>query len=283
MHATPLSSRSSTTSSSSTSPPALAVVTGAASGIGAALTTALLARGLDVVAIDLDASAIDPRADRVSLDVRDADAMAALADRCAGRPARYVFANAGIGGAPGDALQLADAAWQWAWDVNVLGALRTLRLWWPHLRAAQGRAVATLSSAALTSFPGAGPYRASKAALLAALEGLHYQAQGSGVGVHALCPGLVRSDIGDLDRYPEAEALRPPPGTPPNPFAAFVAEAMRTAEPASAFAERVLHELDAGTAPFYWLTHPATRGWIEARHRTIESGLPPFNDFGAPA
>ena len=260
----------------------LAVVTGAASGIGQALTDALLARGHDVIAIDRDTANIDPRAQRFALDVRDADGMAGLAERFSGRPASHVFANAGSGGAPGDLLQLADDAWQWAWDVNFLGAVRTLRLWWPHLCAGRGKAVATLSPAALTSFPGAGPYRASKAALLAALEGLHYQAKGSGVGVHALCPGMVRSEIVNFDRYPEAAALRPPPGTPPNPFAAHVAEAMRSAEPAPAFAERVLQGLDEG-APFYWLTHPGTRTWIAGRHRTIEQSLPPFADFGAPA
>jgi len=158
---------------------ALAVVTGAASGIGQALTSALLARGRDVVAIDRDTASVDSRALRISLDVRDADGMARLAERFAGRPASHVFANAGVGGVPGDLLQLSDAAWQWAWDVNFLGALRTLRLWWPHLCAGHGKAVATLSAAALMSFPGAGPYRASKAALLAALEGLHYQSKGT--------------------------------------------------------------------------------------------------------
>lgn len=270
----------------SASPPAanaapIAVVTGAGAGIGLALAGALLARGHEVIAIDRDVSAVDPRAERVALDVRDAEGMAALATRHAGRPASHVFANAGIGGMPGDVLDLADEAWRWAFEVNVLGALRTLRLWWPHLRAGSGRAVATLSPAAMMSFPGAGPYRASKAALLAALEGLHYQARGSGVGVHALCPGTVRSDILQLDRYPEAAALRPPPGTPPSPFAAHVAAAMAAGEPAPAFAERVLRDLDAG-APFYWQTHPGTGGWIAGRHRAIERGLAPFSDFGAP-
>jgi short-subunit dehydrogenase len=79
--------------------------------------------------------------------------------------------------------------------------------------------------------------------LLAALEGLHYQAHGTGVAVHALCPGMVRSDILDLQRYPEAGPLRPASGKPPNPFEAHVARAMRHAEPASDFAERVLQGL----------------------------------------
>jgi 2-keto-3-deoxy-L-fuconate dehydrogenase len=266
----------------SASPPPFAVVTGAGSGIGLALADALLTRGIDVVAIDRDTSAIDASALRFDVDVRDAGGMARVAQQFAGRPASHVFANAGIGGAMGDVLGLADDAWQWAFDVNVLGAIRTLRLWWPHLCEGRGKAVATLSSAALQSFPGAGPYRATKAALLAALEGLHYQSKGSGVSVHALCPGMVGTDIANLGRYPEADALLPPPGTAPNPFAAHVAQAMRHAENAPAFAGRVLQGLDAG-APFYWQTHPETASWVRARHRSIEQALPPFSDFGAPA
>jgi NAD(P)-dependent dehydrogenase (short-subunit alcohol dehydrogenase family) len=263
----------------------VAVVTGAASGIGSALTQSLLARDCRVVAIDLDTDAVDERAERFSLDVRDAEAMHSLAHRYAGTAATHVFANAGIGGAPGDVLGLPDGAWQWAWEVNFLGALRTLRAWWPHLRLGRGKAVATLSAAAMTSFPGAGPYRASKAALLAALEGLHYQSQGVGAGVtvHALCPGMVRTDILNVTRYPEAsaEAVRASAVVPTNPFTEHVTRAMQHAEPASAFAERVLDRLQAGDAPFYWLTHPESRAWIDARHRTIESSGPPFSDFGA--
>jgi 2-keto-3-deoxy-L-fuconate dehydrogenase len=259
----------------------LAVVTGAGAGIGRALTAELLDRGCDVVAIDRDTASVDSRAERVELDVRDAEGMAKLAARFSGRPASHVFANAGVGGMPGDLLGLPDEAWQWVWDVNVLGALRTLRLWWPHLCAGRGKAVATLSPAGMMSFPGAGPYRASKAALLAALEGLHYQAKGSGVTVHAMCPGTVRTDILDLGRYPEAAAWPTPAGTAPNPFAAHVAAAMLAGEPPPAYATRVLRDLDAG-APFYWHTQPGSRAWIAGRHRAIEQGLQPFNDFGAP-
>jgi hypothetical protein len=43
----------------------------------------------------------------------------------------------------------------------------------------------------------------------------------------------------------------------------------------------VLRDLDAG-APFYWHAHAGSRAWIAGRHRAIEQGLVPFNDFGAP-
>lgn len=270
--------------SSSSSVP-LAIVTGAGSGIGLALTQALLLRGTEVVAIDHDVSALaslDARIHAHALDVRDAAAMAQLSAAFANRPVSHVFANAGIGGMPGDVLSLDDAAWSWAWDVNVVAAMRTLRLWWPNLVAGGGKAVATVSAAAVQSFPGAGPYRATKAALLAALEGLWYEAAGSGVGVHALCPGMVRSEIMNLPRYAEFAPLagdRPPR---PNPFSEHVKAAMAGAEPAAVFAERVLDGLAAG-APFYWFTHPETMAWTEARQCAISEGQQPFSDFRAPA
>jgi 2-keto-3-deoxy-L-fuconate dehydrogenase len=255
--------------------PALAVVTGAGSGIGRALVLDLLARGYEVVAIDLDRGSIDPRSHRVALDVRNAAGMAAVAQQFAGRPAKLVFANAGVGGPACDVLASPDAAWQWVWDVNVMGALRTLRLWWPHLCAGHGHAVASLSAAALQSFPGAGPYRASKAAL----EGLYDERAGSGVSVHALCPGMVRTEIGRPERFADFNAAGAGLAGPPNAFAAHMARAMAVAETPDAFAQRVLDELTAGTVPFYWMTHPETRGWIDGRHRAVAAGRGPFVDF----
>lgn len=86
---------------------------------------------------------------------------------------------------------------------------------------------------------------------LAALEGLHDRARGSGVSVHALCPGLVRTPILEQTRHPEA------------------------------LASRALSELDAG-APFYGLRHEDTRAWIAGRRRAIEHGAAPFSGFASP-
>ena len=256
----------------------LAVVTGAGSGIGLALTNALLARGIEVVAVDRDTSRLDGRVRAYEFDVRDGAAMRELAGSLSARPVRHLFANAGVG-VSGDVLSSPEQAWQWAWDVNVVSVIRTLRLWWPHLVAGRGAAVVTVSAAALQSYPGAGPYRASKPALLSALAGLYYQARDSGVGVHALCPGLVRTDITEVHRYAETGHAAP---AAPNPFEDFMRTAVRDAEPADAFARRVLDGLDGG-APFYWFTHPETLGWVEGRHHGVVRAGTPFADFGAPA
>lgn len=249
----------------------LAVVTGAASGIGLALTRELAARSIDVIAIDRNPISPDfPGViQAVRLDIRDDEAMQELADTYHGRQLHYLFANAGIA-APGSVLGAAKEQWQRAWDINTMGPLNTLRCWWPNLKLAQGKAVVTASAAALLSYPGAPLYRATKAALLSMMEGLYYEAQGSGISLHVLCPGMVQSNI-------VAEAIREKGGAASDPLSLYLLEAMRTAEPAEHFAGRVLDELD-GSAPFYWLTHAGTVAAIEQRrHALIAEGRPPVD------
>jgi len=245
----------------------LAVVTGAASGIGLALTHELVARSIDVIAIDKAEMPFHgiPHITAVQLDISDADAMQQLAADFASRPLDYLFANAGIA-APGSVFGATPDDWQRAWAVNTMGPLNTLRSWWPHLKQARGKAVVTVSVAALLSYPGAALYRATKAALLSMLESLYYETRESGVALHALCPGMVQSRI--------IENARPPGAPPPtDPFSLYLIEAMRNAEPAQAFARRVLDGLENG-APFYWLTHDKSLPAIAARHRGIIDGRP---------
>ncbi len=107
---------------------------------------------------------------------------------------------------------------------------------------------------------------------LAFMAGIVHR-EGAGVG--------AAHEVRPMSTTARAARARPPSGTPPNPFATHVAAAMLTAEPAAAFAERVLQDLDRG-APFYWHAQPGPRAWIAGRHRAIGQGLMPFNDFGAP-
>ncbi|HJV50189.1 MAG TPA: SDR family oxidoreductase [Noviherbaspirillum sp.] len=252
----------------------LAVVTGAASGIGLALSTELSKRDVDVIAIDKDPCpfASMPGITTAQFDIRDTSAMQALAETYAGRPLDYLFANAGIA-APGSVFGASDDDWQRAWAVNTMGPLNTLRCWWPHLKAAGGTAVVTASAAALLTYPGAPLYRASKAALLSMLESLYYETQGSGVSLHVLCPGMVRSNI-IVNAKKESAAVQS------DRLTSMLEQAMRAAEPAEDFARRVLDGLDA--APFYWLTHDKTVGAMEKRHHALViEGRPPvtFEDM----
>ncbi|QEL65577.1 hypothetical protein OTERR_21010 [Oryzomicrobium terrae] len=255
----------------------LAVVTGAASGIGFALSQELAARGNDVIAIDWAPPPFRdaPRITALQADVSDAAAMQRIAAAFARRPLAYLFANAGIA-APGSVFGASAQDWQHAWAVNTLGPLHTLRSWWPHLEAAGGSAIVTVSAAALLAYPGAPLYRTTKAALLSLLEGLYYETRDSGVTLHALCPGLVQSGILDNARLRHGAALAD------TPLTRYLDDALRRAEPARDFARRVLDDLAAEPPPpFYWLPHPDTRAGVEQRQYGVLDGGHPTLAFGA--
>lgn len=119
----------------STTPPSLAVVTGAAGGIGAALAKALQARGARLVLADIDSDALDRVAARtgssaVPTDVADPDAVEALAGRAEG--ASLVCLNAGVVGTDlGAPWEVSARDWNRVFDVNVGGVVNGLRAFVP--------------------------------------------------------------------------------------------------------------------------------------------------------
>lgn len=189
-----------------------AVVTGAASGIGLALTTRLLGEGARVVMADVEASALDEASTRlradggdvlaVLTDVRDAEAVDALAARAADAygVVQYVFANAGVsvGGATWD-VTVAD--WQWIMGVNVFGVAHMVHSFVPPLVASglPGRVCVTASVAGYLNQPGFGAYNATKHAVVGIAESLAADLReiDSLVGVTLLAPWFVRTRIAD--------------------------------------------------------------------------------------
>lgn len=249
-------------------PNPLAVVTGAASGIGLALTLDLVGRSYDVIAIDKDPFPYDgmPNVMTARIDVTDQAAMHGFIDEIQPRRLDYLFANAGIG-APGSVMEATLQDWDRAFSVNTLGPLNTLRCWWPYLTEARGKAVVTVTAAALMTHQGAALYRASKVALLSILESFYYETRESGVSLHALCPGVVQTNI-------VVNTLKDKPGLEPDVFTKYLLDTMDASEPADRFAKRVLDELE-GSPPFYWVTHPETFAAIRIRHRAVVNGSCP--------
>jgi NAD(P)-dependent dehydrogenase (short-subunit alcohol dehydrogenase family) len=166
----------------------VAVVTGAASGIGRALARAFAEREMRVVLADLQADALDPVAAElrdagaevvaVATDVAVADQVSALAEQAQEAFGRVhvVCHNAGVfaGGLSWEA-PLADYAW--VFDVNVWGVIHGVRAFTPLQLAhgEPGHVVITASMAALTSAPFCAPYYMSKHAVLALAESLHLE------------------------------------------------------------------------------------------------------------
>jgi len=183
----------------------VAVVTGAASGIGLALARRLKAEGMELVLADLDREALEGAeaelgAFAMPADIRDPQSVRALADAALAHfgAVHLLCSNAGVSRMAGiERLTIED--WRWLFDVNLFGAVNAIEAFLPLLKAnSEGGHV--LFTASLSSFyptRAQAAYGATKYALAALGEtlALELQAEGAKVGVTLLCPGPVRTNI----------------------------------------------------------------------------------------
>lgn len=169
------------------------LVSGGASGIGAALATAHALAGDTVVVADLHPR--DPS--HVQLDVRDREAFAAVARAVVDRHGRIdvFYDNAGIAVA-GGIEELTPEHWDSAIDVNLRGVIHGVEAVYPVMRAqGHGHIVITASLAGLIPVPLLGPYTVTKHAVVALARVLRLEAAASGVRVSALCPAFVQTPM----------------------------------------------------------------------------------------
>jgi NAD(P)-dependent dehydrogenase (short-subunit alcohol dehydrogenase family) len=189
----------------------VALVTGGASGIGAALGRELAGRGAVVVLADRDDARAEAarimasggRAEAATLDVRDASAVASLVADVFSRHGRldYLFNNAGIA-VGGEALDLRLEDWRDAVEVNLMGVVHGVQAAWPRmLEQGFGHVVNTASMAAFLPTAMAAPYAATKSAVFALSRALRLEGAPHGVRVSVLCPGVVRTPILDGGRH----------------------------------------------------------------------------------
>jgi NAD(P)-dependent dehydrogenase (short-subunit alcohol dehydrogenase family) len=186
---------------------AVALVTGGASGIGAALGRELARRGAYVVLADRDEPEVRAEAERIAasgaraegraLDVRDAAAVASLVAVVFERHGRldYLLNNAGIA-VGGEAVSLRLEDWREAVEVNLMGVVHGVQAAWPRLvRQGFGHVVNTASMAAFLPTALAAPYGTTKSAVLALSLALRLEGEPRGLRVSALCPGVIRTPI----------------------------------------------------------------------------------------
>jgi NAD(P)-dependent dehydrogenase (short-subunit alcohol dehydrogenase family) len=239
----------------------VAVVTGAASGIGRALCERFAREGMKVVLADVDAAALadaeralraqGARVLAVPTDVTRADALSALAERTleAFGAVHVVCNNAGVFAA-GPSWQAPLSDYEFVLGVNVWGVIHGIRTFVPILleRGEEGHVVNTASMAALTSMPLTAAYTASKHAVLAMSETLYHELRGRGapIGVSALCPEAVATGIGYSERV-RPPHLRRKAGEGEGPEFALVEQAIRGAiaqgTPPGQIAARVLRAI----------------------------------------
>jgi NAD(P)-dependent dehydrogenase (short-subunit alcohol dehydrogenase family) len=159
-----------------------ALVTGAARGIGAAITARLRAGGLDVLTIDRDEVA-DHRLDIVSGELPDLGDI----DIC--------VSNAAITDTIAPAHRMTPEQWQRDLDVNLTGAFRVVQACLPGMRERRfGRVVVISSGAARAGLPGQVAYAASKAGLIGMVKTIAAENAGRGITANAVLPGMVATE-----------------------------------------------------------------------------------------
>jgi NAD(P)-dependent dehydrogenase (short-subunit alcohol dehydrogenase family) len=243
---------------------AVAVVTGAASGIGFALADALLAEGCNVVLADVEEEALAhaeerlgaTRAERVHTvrtDVSDLTAVERLAASTLGRFGRVdvVCNNAGVSTFTTiDHLTIGD--WEWVLGVDLWGVIHGVHAFLPIMleQGTPARIVNTASVAGLMSgIAFLAPYAVAKVGVVSLSETLRAEmaAAGAPVGVSVLCPGFTdtsvldsdrnrpdrhgvetRSDGGEAWRDMARAGMRGPTGKQPSELASMVVDAIRT-------------------------------------------------------
>lgn len=193
----------------------VALVTGAASGIGLAMANRFAAAGMHVVLTDIEAEPLDKAVlevaahgtsvEGVICDVRsNADHEAAVKQAVALGGVHVLCNNAGVSGGGGVLWESNDEDWAWTIDVNLYGVIRGIRAAVPTMiEQGEGHVVNTASMAGLTSMPGTGAYSVAKHGVVVMSELLTHElamAGHDGIGVSVLCPGWVATNLMESDR-----------------------------------------------------------------------------------
>jgi NAD(P)-dependent dehydrogenase (short-subunit alcohol dehydrogenase family) len=205
-----------------------AFVTGAASGIGLGIATALAQAGAKVMLCDIEEAPLSAAVaalkktnadvDRVKADVSLKAELQAAAEATTARygNVHILVNNAGVGGG-GPYGMWTDQGWNWTLGVNLMAVIWGIEIFGPLIEkhGEGGHIVSTASIAGMIS-GNSGPYNVSKYGVVALSEGLRIELAPRGIGVSVLCPGFIRTEIVNSRRNlpPRfAGAFRGPPPT----------------------------------------------------------------------
>ncbi len=254
----------------------VAVVTGAASGIGLAVASRLAQEGMRVVLADIERG---PLADAVAklegaghevlgvpTDVSKWEDLQRLADRTVSTfgQVNVVHNNAGVVRA-GRLEELTLADWEWVIGVDLWSVIYGVKTFLPLIRkAGEGHIVNTASSAGLQASSEIGPYNVAKFGVVALTETLQLElaADQSAIGASVLCPGAIDTQI------TESERNRPEPAAETETnrrFSKMAGQVVGQGHSPESVAELVLAGIRDQS--FWILTHPE---WIDVLRRRVE-------------
>ncbi len=264
----------------------VAVVTGAASGIGKSLAESFLREGMRIVLSDIDEKALEMVTNqlknkggdviRVITDVSDPDSVNNLAERTIEKYKRVdiLCNNAGVGFGNGAVWENSIQDWNWVLGVNLMGTIHGIKTFVPIMEKQNTKChiINTSSSAGIGIGAGSSPYAVSKHGVVALSESLFndLSMRGSMIGVSVLCPGFVNTNILDpLRSRPERFGTYIPVSQPSQ--AAMIDGAFKYAienglDP-DVVADKAVKGIKEGQ--FYILTHPEVYDMAKARCESI--------------
>jgi NAD(P)-dependent dehydrogenase (short-subunit alcohol dehydrogenase family) len=204
----------------------VALVTGAAGGIGRAAALGFARAGASVVVADVNeaggnetvalAEAAGGRAKFVHADVASSESVQQMVDTTIAEFGRldYAHNNAGVAGEQGDVGEIAEAEWDRVQGVMLRGVFLCMKYEIPHLLATGGAIVNTASGAGLIAYPGQSPYVSSKHGVIGLTKTAAMEYGVRGVRINAVCPGtvitpMVEAVIQDPNVEPALIALHP--------------------------------------------------------------------------
>lgn len=264
-----------------------AFVTGAASGIGLGIATALAQAGAKVMLCDIEKPALDKALETLRRTNADVDGVIAdvslkeeLQRAAEATTARYgkvhiLVNNAGVAGGGTGYGRWSDQGWSWTIGVNLMAVIWGVEIFGPLIEqhGEGGHIVSTASIAGLISGSGS-PYNVTKYGVVSLSEGLRQELAPRGIGVSVLCPGFIRTNIVESGRNRPSRFG----GAVQNQVPAQFAEA----------AERLRDRIKSGIDPLYvgelvregiendWLyifTDAEFEPAIEARFAAIKQGF----------